>query len=615
MMAGNGREDVDGLPEGYVFDVFRVAGGKVHTWSFHGCVSDDFQCNASLKPAESKLAKRYLAEHRKGTAKEGTAPDVLKAVWRLRRKKEVVDGIPLKNAEAAMMRSLYDEKSPRKYTAVSLFGHPNAKVMVANWYAVSARQHNFPFLYLRNEAKNGAKSLDDVYVSIIEPYAGKPFITSEKVLAVKDAGDGALKAVALEVSTAYDRHDILFSSGEPGKVYQVEGGISASGLMSMASADKNGLVVFNMVGGSKFAWNGFEVEIARPAWQSVIKSCNYQRQTIRINQAWPAKILDGEMLTVGNSDHKTAFKITAVKGRDITLNRTARTYTCGIESVADKQGYAVLDLKPYLVNYHPGYYNGMTMVNEAGKILGRIQLKLGERFWYLGWPEARAHNNVIHPGDITDENHDGKKTLSMICETPTRKLKPDGTPYIPVKPGEKMLDLEVTRIRKDGLMFWTKQHPRQFLDAINVPHPGWPYHRQRVVNEKGDKSWIVNMPGDTYQVSLNKGKLSSRDFPDRDGNGRRKVTFYHYGPGDAVSLPTHVGLRRLEPGKYELRADAACTVTLPGSKVSISSDGKKWRVIPATGVSGDRVRINLSLKDLADGRIFLKLDKSAKQKK
>lgn len=599
--AGNGA---DVTPSAYVFDVFRVDGGRTHTWNFHGAVSEEFTTNAGLKPAESDLAKKYLETHLKGSELEGTAPAILEATWKLRRKEEVVDGIQTANAEKTMLGALYDEKSPEKFTKVHLVGHEGDKVLVGNYYAnqLAGRHYNFPLLHVRKDGDN----LASVYPAIIEPYAGKPFVSAVRALPVTDAGDGADRPVALEVKTTFGQTDFLFSSLDRQKSFAVDGG-RASGNVAFVSEDANGLRQLSLVGGTELARGRIAVKIAKPEYRARIESVDYGARRIVLSEPLPGKLLDGEILRIGNKIHQTTYKANRIDGAKVDLDRDSAVYQGGVAYVDPSGSFVELDLAPYLFDYHPSYYEGMTAVNEAGKILGKITINLGDRYFFTGWPEVRRHLNRIDSKDLADANGDGKTTVAMIATQPQQKLAADGTTLIEVKPGEKMLDLDVTRLREDGLMLFTKQHPREFVDALKDPHPGWPYDQQIIRNEKGDREWVVNMPGDTYQMHLTDGKIAGSDLPDPNKDGRKLVVFHDYGPGDDVVLATHAQLRRIEPNVFELRANAACTITLPGKAAAISRDGgKTWSDLKANAREAT-VTLALRESDLGDGVVRLKI--------
>ncbi|MCC7517886.1 MAG: hypothetical protein IT578_01740 [Verrucomicrobiae bacterium] len=604
---GNGRERT---PSGYLFDVFRVRGGRTHTWCFHGCVSEEFTSNAGLAPATSGVAQRYLKEHLEGTAREGVAPEVLEATWKLRRKEEVVNGIKLGNAERAMSGKSYDPAAPEKFTKVHLLGHGGEKVMVANWYAkkMDSRFYNFPFLYVR---RDGAEVSGSVYPSVIEPYAGQPFVTSVRQLKVENAGEGATRAVAIEVKTAFGQTDLLFSGPDRTKSAAIEGNARASGNLAFISRDARGLRLLGLVGGTEVSHSGISARLARAEYRSEIRATTDGGRIATLSDAWPARLLDGEILEVANPRHQTTRKAARINGTRLEFDRPSAVYQGGVGRLDAKEGFAELDVPPYLHSYHPEAYEGTTAVNEAGKAIGRVSVTLGDRFFYTGWPAARRHQNTLLQQDVTDANGDGKLTLAMIATEKQRKFAPDGKTLVEVQPGEKMLDLEVTRIREDGLMFFTRQHPREYLDASNDPHPGWPYHQQLVRNERGDREWTVDMPGDTYRLRVEGRKLQEADLPDSDGDGRRMVVFHDQGPGDRVSVAAHLFLRRLDargPGVFELRANAACTLTLPGRQVEVSADeGATWKAASSVIDETGGITTSFTEEALANGRRLIRV--------
>ncbi|MHC4717491.1 MAG: hypothetical protein ACYS5V_11010, partial [Planctomycetota bacterium] len=83
------------LPSSYVFDVYRVAGGKRHTYCFHGCPDDEFTVNArsrrKLPPYDREKHDddrdvRYLRKFvLDGYQHAGDAPETVVATWRLGR--------------------------------------------------------------------------------------------------------------------------------------------------------------------------------------------------------------------------------------------------------------------------------------------------------------------------------------------------------------------------------------------------------------------------------------------------------------------------------------------------------------------------------------------------
>ncbi len=561
--------------QGYVFDVFRVAGGKTHTWCFHGCPSEEFKTNARLSPASSELAKRYLAKHHDKTELEGTTPSVLQATWKLRRKEEEVHGIKLLNAEQRILsRRFYDPASPEKYTRVHLLGHEGSKLMAANWYCKGVRAHSFPFLYVR---RDGAENLRSVFPSIIEPYAGSPIIESAEVMKVKGADDSA---VACRIKTVFGQTDLLFTASGREGAFELSDGTEFSGDVGFISRDEKGIRAVTLVGGTTLTSGDLSIKVRESEFRRTIRSVQYHARRIVLDQPLPDG-MSNEVFTVGNDLHKATFESTEIKGTRVTFKRTSRVYRGAIDYIDPEGRFAQLDTKPFLASYHPTYYNGMTAVNERNQVIGRGRIQLGDRYWYTGFPAARRHLSHINKNDLTDENGDGKITAGMFVNTHSgtegaRKIGKDGE-IIEVPAGAKMFDLEVTRVRDDGLMLFTKQHPREFVDSLKITHPGWPYHKQIIRNERGDREWVVNMPGDTYQVVIEDKKVAKNSFPDPNRDGRPAIEFHHYGPGDTILAASHVSLERKSDNVYVLRANSPTELKIAGKAMEASLDnGKTW---------------------------------------
>ncbi len=594
----------DGQPaEAYIFDLFRVAGGKVHTWCFKGCPPDEFVVNAPLAPAASETAQDYLKAHRAGSHFEGAAKDALEATWRLRRAQDKVTPrekeITLNNVEQKMLGKDYDPASPRKYTRVNLFGHGGDKVMAGNWFCdmANGREFDWPFLYVRREGV-----AETAWPAIIQAYAGEPTISSVRPF---DVGP---RAAAFEVVTRRGFTDVLYQ-GDGTTPVALDGGLRVSGEFAFLRRDATGLHAMTLVGGPLLSSPEASLAFAAPSWQAVIGTSDYDRLQIVVAAPHPARLLTGQQLHVTDGRrHATSYRV-ARAGKDpdglrLTFDRGAAVYQGGIGYVRE-DGAAVLDLDPPLHSYHPAYYDGMTAVNEAGRVLGRVTVAKGDRYMFLGWPEWRRHLGRMSLDDIKDADGDGRRTLRMVAAVPVGYLKEDGS-VARKEPGEHMLDLDVTRVGADGLRFYYRQHPLTFLDALKTPHPGWPYAEQTLRNEDGSRSWRSTLPGDTYQFTVDGRKLTPADFPDSDGNGRAAVRFYDYGPGDSLHLTAAAALRRLEAGLFELRANAPVTMALKGRSLEVSPDGKTWSPLKTQAVEG-RAQATLGEGELGEGRVLLRV--------
>ncbi len=70
----------------YVFDCFRVDGGRIHTYCFHGAPADDVAANIELGPAEGDEAEAVLKRRPRSSWRAGVAADPLVVTWPLRPK-------------------------------------------------------------------------------------------------------------------------------------------------------------------------------------------------------------------------------------------------------------------------------------------------------------------------------------------------------------------------------------------------------------------------------------------------------------------------------------------------------------------------------------------------
>jgi hypothetical protein len=112
-------------------------------------------------------------------------------------------------------------------------------------------------------------------------------------------------------------------------------------------------------------------------------------------------------------------------------------------------------------------------------------------------------------------------------------------------------------------------------------------------NESRTKRWRIDKTGNSGnnsnpQFLLSGTSVSMSDFTDTDGDGRKTVRVYDFGPGDTVELLTSVRLEKSAiPNLYKLDTNSAVTVTFPGTgTVSVSYDNQFWSAVPTSGVNG-----------------------------
>jgi hypothetical protein len=184
----------------YLVDIFRVAGGAMHSYAIHGTVNDDFQWNAlDVKPVEhvkpttsftSEADYLSIFEQTPESKAAGDAPDNLEATWRMVRfEKDTRGGV----SEETLFGKNFDPGSPRRFTKLHLLGARGLRVLKAdvlqtkcaeaenvkkNWGPPLAG-YRWTCLYARNAARQ--QPLESAFVGIIEPYLGEPYIASAKL--------------------------------------------------------------------------------------------------------------------------------------------------------------------------------------------------------------------------------------------------------------------------------------------------------------------------------------------------------------------------------------------------------------------------------------------------
>ncbi len=352
------------MPQSYVFDVERVSGGKIHTYCFHGTVSDEFSVNLANRTTQlGSNEVHYLRRFLQGDTLKygGDTPPVLQATWRLRRAEDVIeahdrDGKPVRlaqtNIERFMLNGSYDETAERKYTRVHLLGRDGDRAMVGHIMPnVVNEQTTWPFLYVQRRGEN----LESVYPAIIEPYAGEPFIASTTLLDIPGNETDAQRAVAVEVVTTNGHRDLCFSDGRqtPRRV----GPFEITGRFAYTSSDDKGLRLAHLVEGSRLAtpWGVLTVE---PASRSArVTRVDYWKRQVWLDGDWSDATLAGQQVELGNDRHKTSFTVIAA---DLSAGCTVITVDKAIDLSYAHVVQCLPEKRQVIVNIGPvGLENGM----------------------------------------------------------------------------------------------------------------------------------------------------------------------------------------------------------------------------------------------------------------
>ncbi len=609
----------------YLFDVFRVQGGKVHTYCFHGApdvfpdknrpdapAASKLKANFELKPAGAE-AKLYMNGRPPETMQEGVAPAALEATWPLG-----------KDCQKFYQEASYQESAPVGL-ALTLFGHEGEKVMVGGATS-KAYPVDMPYLHLQGQQAQGERV--SIYPALYEAFAGAPFLSEKKLLKIKPESRDAGAGVAVAVKVGEKRRDVLFSSLQPEKPCELEDGTQVAAEFGFLSEDADGLRMLHLVGGTRLARGGVSVRCDRAAWEARIETVDYPKLSMTLSADLPPKLLDGQLGLFGNDLHLAEFQLATVGGRRASVVRTPKYYQSDIEAIDEAKGQVLTELEPSVYGCDPLFCNGTTVGNDRGDKTWKATLNPSERWMYLGWPGCRlSYPAEVTEADLKDANGDGKRVLKLMGNG--TKEKAEGKPAemkeakpAEEKPAEKgndkdeekvvvaperrlegkdqvMLEMEITRTVPEKHLFYFKMP-----ENPDYQNGGWQFANRIMVNEDGSKKWWGGYPGTAYTWTLQGNEKPSKATLSPDGQGH--LNAYHFGPGDSMKVKTFVWMKRKEPGLFELRANVPCTVSLPGAgSFETSSDGKEFKP-HASQKTGASSEISLTAAELGNGILWLR---------
>jgi len=370
-------------PHSYVFDVFRVSGGRVHTYCFHGGQNDELTHNvpnprnvpmpqgADDPDPDRRYLRRYgrcnIAPERKWA---GDAGAHVHAVWRLSREEKEfsLDGVEYAKvlggysggkafantfrahaAEKSNLGANYNPAAPREYTALHLLGQEGSRVLGAMWASPTSR-HHFDQFFVQRRARGEQEQLESAFVALLDPYAGSPSIERCALLEVQDNETDARRAVAVEVVLAAGaevhrpaRTDVCFADGRPDRVRRV-GDLHLSGHFALVSKDAAGLRCLMTVGGREARHPDGAIELSRTEYRVRILQADYLDRRLRLDGELPAALLDNSFGEIVNSDRATSVELGGVGGREAEFLKGVEILTTRIRSVDAKERVVTVGL-------------------------------------------------------------------------------------------------------------------------------------------------------------------------------------------------------------------------------------------------------------------------------
>jgi hypothetical protein len=324
------RKDADVVtPSSYVFDVFRGAGGKTYTYCFHGQSDDQFQVNIknrrNMTGAANDPDEDYLRPFAYRQV-EGAGPDdvewaadsadaVLQATWRVGRWANQGNNPEAKMYAGEKFGGAMTE--PRKYMRMHLFDAADLRVLHAicqdtvRWNEHNPGMKNYAARCLFGQRRS-ATPAETVFVALLEPYAGEPFIVERRQLTVRDNEADARRAVAVEVKTGNGHTDWLFADGRPGKIRQLDGGVKCAAEYAFISRDADGLRQVVVSHGTLLDTPELALTVLTPQYGGKVVAVDYLKRRATVAGSLPVH-LAGQWCEAGGDYHRTSYGLTGAE--------------------------------------------------------------------------------------------------------------------------------------------------------------------------------------------------------------------------------------------------------------------------------------------------------------
>jgi hypothetical protein len=307
----------------------------------------------------------------------------------------------------------------------------------------------------------------------------------------------------------------------------------------------------HLVGGTEMSKGDISVKCERPAYRSEIERVNYDARELALKDELPGKILDNAVALIRTPHNQDAWNLESVAGKKAIVQKRISYYQSVVESVNATTGMIATERELDAFGADTEISKGTILSNESGDKVWRTAYAPIERWMYLGWPNTDLSSpRAIRMEDVPDVDKDGRHVLKLMGSGGETEPK-----------DKVILELEVTRCDPENFTFYFKMPENEEYQT-----GGWQFANRWLTNEDGSKRWWATYPGTVNAWKLENYKdLSLESFPDADGDGKRKVRAYHFGGGDMIEIKTFVHVQRTDKG-YEVRANAPCSIKLPGMK-------------------------------------------------
>ena len=329
-------------PKSYIVDVFRVSGGKHHTYNLHGPPNRHVKTNIRKSPL-SVSEKKFLSDYKITGEQWGATIDTptLTAEWKNTQTPLTFTYPKRGQRKTRLMRDPEGKDSPSKYLKVHLPGRQNDRLLSGLWAAAPNRSKRGDGslcrqLHIRHD------SSDSIFTAIWEPYAKVPFIKSiTELSSPKSSSDIS----AVEIKLVNGESNICLAAMDSKKQHKFpEKKLSISSEFAFIARTKDqALKQINLVGAKEFKAKEFKLEFPQAYWQGKICKINYPEQLLRLDCTLPDQVLNGATFEVGMTAPKpylerwTSYRAKTIKplapGTQVKWEKDACIYIGHIKNI------------------------------------------------------------------------------------------------------------------------------------------------------------------------------------------------------------------------------------------------------------------------------------------
>ena len=365
-------------PRAYVVDVFRIAGGDLHSYNCHGAIEDDFQADVErrdLTEADRDFLKSYLLDGQQWGG--DVAVHHLTLTWLLSRERKTFVHPKRGERKVPYLGDPAPKDAPRKFLRIHVLGQKGSRFLSGLWVAAPYGKnrkdgHRLRQAHVLRRPDDPARG--SLFAAVYEPYVAEPFIKG--VSFEGDPGDAAGLA-AVRVETVDGVRDLCFADDTADVLRTLKDGTQIQARFALVSRDEKGLRMAAVVGGRALRVADFAIRPLRDEWRGKVADVNYLDKTLTLDAALPATVLTGAFFEVGAAaDGPHQAKWTNYQAARVTPGRGASTLVwkkdssawsgrieeVGLTADAPYAGRLSLNIAPKL---KPGENHQLVLVSPA----------------------------------------------------------------------------------------------------------------------------------------------------------------------------------------------------------------------------------------------------------